>query len=70
MVARDVVPEMNGLLDDYREAFKWANDSRAVWARADETVDTKIQQHESASEVMRTEGFEGEKSAAENSPAS
>ena len=61
MVARYVVPEVNGLLDDYRDSYRWVNDSRETWTRAKEAVDTKIEQHERAAEVMRTEGLEGEK---------
>ena len=61
LVARYVVPEVNGLLDDYRDSYRWVNESRETWTRAKEAVDTKIQQHERASEVMRTAGYEGEK---------
>ena len=61
MVARYVVPEVNGLLDDYRESYRWVNESRGVWTRAQDAVLSKIDQHERASEVMRTEGYEGEK---------
>ena len=61
LVARYVVPEVNGLLDDYRDSYRWVNDSRETWTRAREAVQTKIEQHERASEVMRTEGLEGEK---------
>ena len=61
LVARYVVPEVNGLLDDYRDSYRWVNESRETWTRAKEAVDTKIQQHERASKVMRTEGYEGEK---------
>ena len=61
LVARYVVPEVNGLLDDYRESYRWVNESRETWTRARDAVQTKIEQHERAAEVMRTEGFEGEK---------
>ena len=63
LVARYVVPEVNGMLDDYRDSYRWVNESRGVWTRAKEAVDTKIEQHERAAEVMRTQGYEGEKSA-------
>lgn len=62
MVARYVVPEVNGLLDDYRESYRWVNEARDTWTRAKEAVDTKIAQHDRAAEIMRTEGYEGEKS--------
>ena len=61
LVARYVIPEVNGLLDDYRESYRWVNESRETWTRARDAVQTKIEQHERAAEVMRTEGFEGEK---------
>ena len=61
MVARYVVPEVNGLLDQYRESYRWVNEERDTWSRAQEAVDTKIEQHERAAEVMRTQGYEGEK---------
>ncbi len=61
MVARYVVPEVNGLLDDYRESYRWVNEARDTWTRAKEAVDTKIAQHDRAAEIMRTEGYEGEK---------
>ena len=63
LVARYVVPEVNGLLDDYRDSYRWVNESRETWTRAKEAVDTKIQQHVRAAEVMRTQGYEGEKSS-------
>lgn len=62
MVARYVVPEVNGLLDDYRESYRWVNEARDTWTRAKEAVDTKIAQHDRAAEIMGTEGYEGEKS--------
>jgi limonene 1,2-monooxygenase len=62
MVARYVVPEVNGLLEDYRESYRWVNESRETWTRAQDAVLSKIDQHQRASEVMRTEGYEGEKS--------
>ena len=65
LVARYVVPEVNGMLDDYRDSYRWVNESRGVWTRAKEAVDTKIEQHERAAEVMRTQGYEGEKADGE-----
>ncbi len=65
LVARYVVPEVNGLLEDYRDSYRWVNESRETWTRAKEAVDSKIQQHDRAAEVMRTEGYEGEKAKAE-----
>ena len=65
LVARYVVPEVNGLLDDYRDSYRWVNESRETWTRAKEAVDTKIREHDRAAEIMRTEGYEGEKAKAE-----
>ena len=60
LVARYVVPEVNGLLDQYRESYRWVNEARDTWTRAKEAVDTKIEQHQRAAEILRTEGYEGE----------
>jgi len=62
MVARYVIPEVNGLLDDYRESHKFVTEDRAYWERHNEAVMNKIQGNKRASEVLKTEGWEGEKS--------
>ena len=51
MVARYVVPEVNGLLDDYRDSYRFVNESRETWTRAREAVMSKIQQNERAAQV-------------------
>ena len=48
MVARYVVPEVNGLLDDYRESNKFVIDNRGTWLRAGEAVASKIRENERA----------------------
>jgi len=48
MVARYVLPEVNGLLDDYRESNKFVIENRGTWERASEAVASKISQHERA----------------------
>ena len=63
MVARYVVPKVNGLLDDYRDSYRFVNESRETWTRASEAVMSKIQQNERAAQVMETEGYAGEKAA-------
>ena len=63
MVARYVVPEVNGLLDDYRDSYRFVNESRETWTRASETVMSKIQQNERAAQVMESQGYAGEKAA-------
>jgi len=63
MVARYVIPEVNGLLDDYRESHKFVTEDRAYWERHNEAVMNKIKENKRASEVLKTEGWEGEKSS-------
>ncbi len=63
MVARYVIPEVNGLLDDYRESHKFVTEDRAYWERHNEAVMNKIKGNKRASEVLKTEGWEGEKSS-------
>ena len=61
MVARYVIPEVNGLLDDYRESYRWVNESRETWNRARDAVLSKIEQNPRAAKVMESEGYRGEK---------
>ena len=63
MVARYVVPEVNGLLDDYQDSYRFVNESRETWTRAREAVMSKIQQNERAAQVMESQGYAGEKAA-------
>ena len=63
MVARYVVPDVNGLLDDYRDSYRFVNESRETWTRASEAVMSKIQQNERAAQVMESQGYAGEKAA-------
>ena len=63
MVARYVVPEVNGLLNDYRDSYRFVNESRETWTRAREAVMSKIQQNERAAQVMESQGYAGEKAA-------
>ena len=42
MVARYVIPEVNGMLEGYRESQKYVNENRSVWDRAAEAVKSKI----------------------------
>ena len=60
MVARYVIPEVTGLLDDYRESNKFAIENRETWLRAGEAVMNKIQANEKSAKVMETEGYIGE----------
>ncbi len=62
LVARYVIPEVNGLLNDYRESYRWVNESRETWTRAGEAVMSKIEQNPRAAKVMESQGYQGEKS--------
>ena len=52
MVARYVIPEVNGLLKDLRESYKYVTKNRGMWDRAREAVRSKIQENSRASEAM------------------
>jgi len=62
LVARYVIPEINGLLDDYRESHEFVTNNRETWVRAREAVMNKIESNERSAEIMKTQGYEGEKS--------
>ncbi|MCS5650133.1 MAG: LLM class flavin-dependent oxidoreductase [Dehalococcoidia bacterium] len=62
LVARYVIPEINGLLDDYRESHEFVTNNRETWVRAREAVMNKIESNERSAEIMETQGYEGEKS--------
>ncbi|HAE33141.1 MAG TPA: hypothetical protein DCF86_04790 [Dehalococcoidia bacterium] len=61
MVARYVIPEINGLLSGYRESHKFVTENREYWDRANDAVMRKIQGNERAADVMEREGLQGEK---------
>jgi limonene 1,2-monooxygenase len=48
MVARYVIPEVNGMLEGYRESQKFVNENRSVWDRAAEAVKSKITENPNA----------------------
>ena len=48
LVARYVMPEVNGLLDDFRDSQKFVQDHREYFKRAGEAVMSKIQENERA----------------------
>lgn len=52
MVARYVIPEVNGLLEGYRESQRYVINNREVFDRAGEAVMAKIMQNERAVEAM------------------
>jgi limonene 1,2-monooxygenase len=52
LVARYVVPEINGYLKSYRESQKYVIENRAVFDRAGEAVVSKIMENEKAAAAM------------------
>ena len=52
MVARYVIPQVNGLLDDYHESHRFVTDNRETWTRATQAVRTKILENERAAEAL------------------
>jgi len=48
LVARYVIPEVNGMLDDYRESNKFVIENRETWLRAGEAIASKIKDDERA----------------------
>ncbi|MDC0035138.1 LLM class flavin-dependent oxidoreductase [Chloroflexi bacterium] len=61
LVARYVIPEINGLVDAYRDSYKFVTTNRETWTRAQEAVMNKITSNERSAEIMETQGYEGEK---------
>ena len=52
MVARYVIPQVNGLLDDYHESHRFVTDNRATWDRAGEAIRSKIDENERAAAAL------------------
>ena len=52
LVARYVIPEVNGLLDNYRESNRFVIENRQTWLRAGQAIMSKIQENERAKEAM------------------
>jgi len=53
LVARYVIPEVNGLLREYRESKQFVIEHREVFERAGQAVMAKIMSHEGASEALK-----------------
>ena len=62
LVARYVVPEINGLIDGYRDSYQFVTTNRETWTRAREAVMNKINSNNRSAQIMETQGYEGEKS--------
>ena len=52
MVARYVVPQVNGLLDDYFESHRFVTDNRDYWNRAQQAVRSKIGENKRAEAAL------------------
>ena len=53
LVARYVIPEVNGMLDSYRESNRFVIEERDTWIRAGQAIMSKIQENERAAEAMK-----------------
>ena len=53
LVARYVIPEVNGMLRAYRESQQFVIENRAVFERAGQAVMTKIMEHAGAAEALK-----------------
>jgi limonene 1,2-monooxygenase len=59
MVARYVIPEVNGMLDEYRESNKFVIENRTTWLRAGDAIAAKIRENESALAAAELDEAEG-----------
>ncbi len=59
MVARYVVPQINGLLDDYFESHRFVTDNRDYWNRAQKAIRSKIDENERAAEALAADEAAG-----------
>ena len=59
MVARYVVPQVNGLLDDYFESHRFVTDNREYWNRAQQAIRTKISENERAEGALAVDEAAG-----------
>ncbi len=68
MVARYVIPEINGMLDAFRESQAHVIDHREVFDRAGEAVVSKIMENEKAVQAMSEEATAGSAIPAHHAP--
>ncbi len=59
LVARYVIPEVNGMLEGYRESNRYVIENRDTWNRAGMAIQTKIMENKRAAAAL-SEGGEGE----------
>ena len=55
MVARYVLPEVNGMLDDFRESNTFVREHREYFDRAGQAILAKINENERAAEALHQE---------------
>lgn len=53
LVARYVIPAINGLVDDYKESNQYVIENRDTWNRAGQAIMSKIQENERAVAAMK-----------------
>ena len=59
MVARYVIPQVNGLLDDYYESHRFVTDNREYWNRAQQAIRSKISENERAEAALAVDEAAG-----------
>ena len=68
LVARYVMPEVNGMLDSYRESNKFVIENRDTWLRAGAAIMSKIQENKRAAEAMQAAAGQGPAKTALSAP--
>ena len=67
LVARYVIPEINGYTTKLRESQEFVSTERAAFNRAGEAILDKIMSNEKAADALKVTAKQGENNAAENS---
>ena len=68
LVARYVMPEVNGMLDNYRESNKFVIENRDTWMRAGAAIMSKIQENKRAAAAMEAAAGAGPAKTALSAP--
>ena len=68
LVARYVMPEVNGMLDNYRESNKFVIENRETWMRAGAAIMSKIQENKRAAAAMEAAAGAGPAKTALSAP--
>lgn len=68
LVARYVIPEVNGMLEGYRTSREWVIDHRDAFERAGQAVMSKIMSHEGAAEALKAGAARGAAMRSPNAP--